>query len=266
MTEWQTVGDLNHLADRLAVFAVPIASGQPGGRIIAARNDRDLRDALFGTITETILPRRLKFTTDDGDCVAVDVSQRKIIGLAQATVQGHLSLDQSLIGIAFAPVTDQIIASLATLFDAFTDRQTRLMVQSLRMPTPPDSALTGIPVTALTARPSRPEGTVQLARFLDTLDQNAMTLLHIDREEIVQMQGDEAALAGLLDLSRTIWADSADAPSDSDEAQFIALESGPTEDGEHATVLAKAGDMRLMLSVTGGSAVDLTEHWLSCGR
>ena len=252
--------DTQRLNRRIAAYLRPVAPTNHIGRVIVASAEKDMLGVYLHEIAETLLPRRLILTADNGDCLTVEVSNRNILRLVHATGQRQPPLNQSLVGTA---VTPEQTGLLLDVFDGFMRGLLGLTVRSEHLTHPPDAAIGGISATALTNRRASPVAD-RLTRFLAALDKVPGIILQIDGSEMTYAEGDESILADLLDVSRAIWGDAGTMPDAPDSAQFIVLESTAEGHDSVSTVLAKAGQGRLLFQVEHETAPDLTARWLSC--
>lgn len=255
-----TMTDTQRLDHRIAAYLRPVTPTKQGGRVMVASGAEDMLAVYLREIAETLLPRRLILTADNGDCLTVDVSNRTILRLVHASGHRQPPLNQSLIGTA---VTQEQTGLLLDVLDRFMRGLSGLTVRSEHLTHRPDAAGGGISATALTERRASPV-TDRLTRFLAALDQMQGIIVQMDGSEMTHAQGDENILADLLDVSRAIWGDPGTIPDAPDNAQFIVLESVADGHDPVSTVLAKAGQGRLLLQVEHASAPDLTARWLSC--
>ncbi|MEM9970416.1 MAG: hypothetical protein AAF762_04895 [Pseudomonadota bacterium] len=238
------------------------APGEP--RVLRGSPDRLLASILL-EIDETILPRRLSFSTEGGETLHFAVGNRRLQALVapQPAVQGA----EAVANVALKSVEDDAVPALKSVVQAVISRREVLIVSSARFAdlSPPSDV--GVPVDQLAKAwgVELPSGggdpAAGLAGFVEGLNGRVAGWLRIDGETVAAQGGAEDVVASLTD-SAGVFLDGYYGRRDT----LKGSSSGPlgmvfTASDGRAVVFIDAGEAMVFARADAATAYGIARDW-----
>jgi hypothetical protein len=135
------VSEDRRLRDKLAKLAAEEAAGGP--RRLSAAPGSDLTRAILEEIDETILARTITFRSDGGAVLALEVANRRLLGLAEASPDAVAPADRARLLAPLPADDDEALAAVAHVLRHFAEGQPGLAVSSVPLGRPVGSGMLG---------------------------------------------------------------------------------------------------------------------------
>lgn len=241
----------------------------PGeGRKLRASGAEALLAAIVTEIDETILPRRLTFTLENGTAIHLAAANRKLQALLSPAPDGF---DADLADQELPDADDPKVASLAVGLRNILEGAETLRLSAIR-----PKSLFASDVGVTTSQLKRAWGVSEqgagaeekdpselLSGFLSGLGDDALAWLRIEGEAVTDQGGDEKALAALGE-SAAVFLDGYF--SKFDEAfPEASLSCGtviaPSADHPSALFFVEIGELSAIISANRGKIFNLASRW-----
>lgn len=263
------MSDFARLEDKLAKLRQRERIAGEGRRLRGSSADA-LLAAVVTEIDETILPRRLSFTVENGETVHLAVANRRLQALASPAPK--------LKGVAAAKLADRPLSDAEdegveevkkVLLAAFADAPT-VSIQSARPTTGGFSSDVGVPSNilarawGLAERGEDEAGPEEiLSRFLTQAGDDVIAWLRIQGEDVTDQGGDKAVVEALGDQA-AMFLDGYFAKLESlypEESFALATVIAPVGANGQGLLFLEIGEMSAFLAIRPERAPELAIAW-----
>lgn len=263
------MSDFARLEDKLAKLRQSERIAGEGRRLRGASPEA-LLAAVLTEIDETILPRRLSFSVENGETVHLAVANRRLQALVSPAPASAANVTVDLTDRPLPDADDPGVAAVKEVLLAVFASAAPVAIQSSRPSGSGFASDIGVPSNILARVWSVAEVKVEevspgelLSRFLSDLGDDAMAWLRIEGEEVTD-QGGDTALAEQLGEHAAVFLDGYFGRFETlfpEEAGPCATVIGPLDGTGAAAFFVDIGEVSAFIAARADRAVALAGTW-----